>query len=361
MSRRLETGPTACSLKANIQEEYPLQNFEEMLRTRDEETRHVNFVLGDCEIGADDQQVYFNAHIAESGKQTKEESLHLTNESFRQLCNIINFPIPFANRIDPELLKLNMNYLLSHSGNAMYSALLGPQGVRAFKDPTYPYIPSLDIYQGIVNQVNGAYETGFDGIDELRVQAVVMPLEFHDDFGGSTIQGGVRFSHVDSWLDDKPIKFESFLHRETGGTGMIVDRQTRKLRVAKKAPGDVLAQAKEFAKEAVKHVPDMMKGFKDSLEEPVERPETVVRRITKEKGIPKKVQNILIDQLSDTSFQATIGGREPKNMHDIIALFMFVGTHNADVSFGNSEQLLAAAGELASDHKHRCDLCGHQV
>ena len=83
MSRRLETGPTACSLKANIQEEYPLQNFEEMLRTRDEETRHVNFVLGDCEIGADDQQVYLNAHIAESGKQTKEESLHLTNESFR--------------------------------------------------------------------------------------------------------------------------------------------------------------------------------------------------------------------------------------------------------------------------------------
>lgn len=331
-------------------------SFESDLIDRDTNTEHFAFQLGRCSVRTSDDgcSVIFNDGV---------HDFVLTDSSFRQLCNITGLPIPFAQRIGGELLKLNFNYLLKDFGSAMNAALRDKpsNSIRAFVDPQYPYVSSYAIYKRIIAEVRDAYETVFEGMNDDIVSVTIMPESFEDDFGGSTIKGGIRFIHSDSWNGESPIRFQSIVYREKGDSLMILDTVSRKFRVSKKSEGDILSQSTEFSREASKHIQKMIDGLRASLDEHVERPESVIRRICKEAGLPKKVQNILIDQLTDTNYLATIGGSEPQNMHDVIALFMFVGTHNANISFGNSEQLLSIAGDLAVDHHKRCDRCGHTV
>jgi hypothetical protein len=325
--------------------------FMDSLRVRDDNTDHFKFQLSESDVIVEGDQVKFLTHDGE---------FVLTETSFRQICEHVGIPTPYARRIDDELLQQNFNYLLQHSGDAQFALISEDFRVRSFKDPTFPYVSSYDLYRTITDQIDSGYNVKYSGMNDHMIQAIILPNDLEDVVGGSKVAGGVKFNHADSWLGTVPISFDAFLHRELGDTGMTVKITDRRFRVSGKSEGEILKQGVEFAHTALALVPDMIEGYKKTVEEPVDHPELLIRRICREDKVPKKVTEKVVYWLNNPLFLETVDGKV-NTMFDVINAFQFTGTHDSDLSHDNSELLLDIAGNLAINHHARCVDCGQIV
>lgn len=332
-------------------------SFMESLRDRDYKTDHFKFQLSESNAIVEGDKVSFD--VMDVGE------FLLTEVSFRQLCELLGVPVPYARRIDDELLDKNLNYLLKHSGDATFALLGESDRVRSFKDPTFPYVSSYELYRTITDQIDvhgtgAGYTTKYTGMNDKMIQAIILPDSLVDEVGGSKVFGGVKFNHSDSWFGTTPISFEAFLYRELGETGMTVKITDRRFRVSGKTETEILKQGVEFAHAALALVPQMIDGYKETVKEKIDHPELVIRRICRENKVAKKVTESVVYWLSNPLFLETVDGKVD-TMFDVINAFQFTGTHDQQLSHENSEVLLDIAGNLAINHHTRCVDCGQVV
>lgn len=341
-------------LDESIEETINIEEVEflSILKSRDETTTHTPFTVGDSAFSGEGGEFVFGFG---------GNSYRLSDYSFRQLCGLVDIPVPFASKISTTLLAHNINSLLSERGVGTGAVLLDEENeaVRAFIDPRYPYVATHKILDKIIETIDGPYTIKYANINDVQVSAVILPDELQETIVDSKVFGGIKFAHSDSW--NIPTKFETFLFRELCSNGMTTGIDSRKFRVSGASEDQILRQVEEYTRLALDQIPKMIEGFQNSAEESVADVNKLIERFCVEYNLPSKVKERLIYWSTNPIFLETIPNNSVKTMYDFINLLTFVGSHDTTLSQEHRDLLLSIGGGTAISHDERCGQCGTLV
>lgn len=321
-------------------------SFEDRLRIRSENTDYIDFQVGD---------IAFTAGKRPSVNISGNDYM-LTDGSFRQIAEEMGIPVPYARRIPDDLLSYTVNYFIkSNSGNHI-SALTEDGYLRSFMKTNTPYVSNQEMFDAILEATGGDYDLRYAKMSDTKVSFSILPSQYRDSVDGSNLFGGVKVVFSDAW-DSHP-SIDSYIWREICSNGMINELESRKFRVSGASHDDVIRQIRDFATIAIDKIPDLFNNFNLLLEEQVDDYVKMLRRIVLEYKLTNKVLNRLLYWAINPEFLATISGEKITNMHDIVNLITFVGSHDHELTDDIKERLLQIGGNLTLNHNERCGSCG---
>ena len=335
-----------------MSEEVTIENVQEALYAYDNDTEQRVFEWVNVKY----------VHTQEGGKVVIDgDEYFLHAAAFRGLCEVLEVPTPYARRIPEELLQYTINYFLEAKGRdgLVYSALTSRGGIRAFLNPTYPYVPASQVFDKIVDVVGKDSALKYVDIAENKISLVILPPEYIEPIDGTNVYGGLRLIYSDSWSVFP--RFDAFLWRELCSNGMIEPINSRKFRVSGGTTEEILRQVEEFAQISLEKLPDMIKAFKALLGEVVKNWETTLNRICIEHKVPNKVRERIRFWAVQPEFLITISNEKIENMHDLVNLITYAGTHDYELTEDNREALLEIAAYLVMSHEDRCGSCGSAI
>lgn len=280
----------------------------------------------------------------------------LSNSAFTQICNHLNIPTAYAKRIDKELFDYTFDHLGANN-EGFGAALVVGDKIRAFTDPGRPYVPAYDVVATLEDTFDGDYDLKYVKLGDSKVSFSILPNEYQEAIDGSNLFGGLRVSYSDAW--EVFPSLDAYIWRELCSNGMIDQLDGHKFRVNGKTEEQILEQISGFAALSLEKIPALFENFEKLLEEEVTDYKKIISRICVEHKLPTKVKDRLLYYAEDPNYLITISGQEITNMHDIVNLLTYVGTHDVEkTSDDNRERLLAIAGSLTLSHDDRCGSCG---
>jgi len=327
------------STKSNI-------SFEDAIRDRSENTQHLDFQFGDVSF--------------KPGKSPSisigDSEYGLTSNSFRQIAEEMNIPVPYAKRIPDDLLAYTVNYFLKSNRSHNFAALIQDNSVRSFMKTNTPYVPTIDVFEAVKEAVGDDYDLKYTNISGTLTSFSILPSQYKESVDGSNLFGGVRVVYSDAWNVHPSI--DSYIWRELCANGMINEIESKKFRVLGSSTQDVLRQVRDFSSLAIEKIPDLFENFNLLLNEQVDDYSKMLRRIVLEYKLTNKVLNRLLFWAASPDFLDTISDRKIKNMHDIVNLITYVGTHDSELTNDIRRRLLEIGGNLTLNHHDRCGSCG---
>lgn len=329
-----------------------IEDFRNILAERDDNTESVILDFADVKAKAQGQGV----SIVANGRE-----MDLSNNSFDRMSELLDIPVPFAHRIPNELLTHNFNYMLQARSNSKVTALLNEEGiVRSFIEGGLPYVKSIDLFDAVTSSIEGGFDLKYARVDPDAVSFSILPHSLqHEALIEDNIFGGVKVSFSQSWA--KSPGFDALIWREICANGMTSNIKSKKFRVAKKSEEEIIHQAGHFSQLALEQIPDMIEGYVHLAAEKITAPRKIVRSICKSFGIPKKILNILLEEMDNPLFLSTIPDQTVSDMSDIINLLTWVGTHNTIIPDAWRSNLQDIAGSISLAHHDYCGSCGNVV
>lgn len=320
--------------------------FEEKLQSRSDKTEHLDFQLGD---------ISFNA-----GKKPSidiaGDKFFLTDGSFRQIAEEMSIPVPYARRIPDDLLAYTVNYFIKSNRNNHIAALVEDEHLRAFMRPNTPYVSNSEMFAAVVDAAGSDYELKYTKMSDTKTSFSILPSAYRESIDGSNLFGGIKVIFSDAW-DSHP-SIDSYIWRELCANGMINELEKKKFRVTGSSHDDVIRQIRDFSAIAIEKLPDLFDSFNNLLTEQVDDYAKMIRRIVLEYKLPNKVMNRLLFWAVSPDFLATISGEKITNMHDIVNLITYVGSHDSELTDDIRQRLLQIGGNLTLNHHERCGSCG---
>ena len=288
-----------------------------------------------------------------------DEEIILTNGSYHQLCDMLDVPTKYGERMPDPLADYTINYFLSEGARRPYNALLGKDKVvRSFMRPDMPYVRHDDLMTSIVDSFDGeapfVHRWQLNG-GKFNVQLRSSDLTFADP-GGSMLFGGIEVAYDDSWK--KSPVFKAFLNRLVCDNGASVNVESRKFRVDGYSTEGVLSQAREFSSLALIQVQQMVDGLVAMQQDKVKNAESAIRNLCMQHKLPNKLRELLIRYLTDDRYLATVPDGRVETMYDVVNLFTFVGTHDYSITQEYRDLLCEIGGGAMFAHDDTCVECG---
>lgn len=299
---------------------------------------------------------------ADPALEINNELYRFTDGSFRQLSEALRIPVPYARRIDNELLEHTFNHMLhTQPATETMAALLNTEAkaVRSFMDPSLPYVPSHRMLDITLEHFGRDASVKEASVTDTLVSFVVCPDDNMVEVGGSPLFGGLKVGHSDSW--GRGNKFETYLWRQICSNGMVAEVDSRQFRLSGKTEGEILRQTEDFVELAAQQIPAMFESYLALQQHKVENALNTIRCICQTHKLSNKIQNILFDTAEQQAFLMTLPNGQLETMHDIINLFTWVGSHNMELSEDIRQQLLVLAGRITLDDDARRDPCGRPL
>lgn len=324
-------------------------SFEETLRERSKNTQHLDFQFGDVAFKPG-KTPSFSIGDSEYG---------LSTSSFRQLAEEMSIPVPYARRIPDDLLSYTVNYFLKTNRDHHVAALAEDGKIRSFMKTNTPYVPSADVFAAVREAVGDDYDLKYTKLSDTTMSFSILPEAYREAIDGSNLFGGVKVVYSDAWGVHPSI--DSYIWRELCSNGMINELESRKFRVAGSSMQDVLRQVRDFSSLAIEKIPGLFENFNLLLGEKVDDYSKMLRRIVLEYKLPNKVLNRLLFWAASPDFLDTISDRKIKNMHDVVNLITYAGSHDSELTDDMRRRLLEIGGNLTLNHHDRCGSCGSTV
>lgn len=324
-------------------------SFEDKLRVRSDNTTHLDFQLGD---------VSFNAG-RNPGITILGNNYALTDGAFRQIAEEMAIPVPYARRIPDDLLAHTVNYFLKSGKDNHLSALAEGDKLRSFMKVNTPYVSNTEMFDAVKETVGDDFDLKYAKMSDTRTSFSILPANYRESIDGSNLFGGIKIVYSDSWSVHPTI--DSYIWRELCANGMINELEKKKFRVTGSSHDDVIRQIRNFSRTAIEKIPELFDGFNSLLTEAVADYAKTIRMIVLEYKLPNKVLNRLLFWAVSPDFLATISGERIKNMHDIVNLITYVGSHDSELTDDMRRFLLEIGGNLTINHHDRCGACGSSV
>ena len=292
----------------------------------------------------------------------KDEAVGLTTTSYNQLCDMLDVPTKYGERMPDKLADYTINYFLSEGARRPYNALLDNEKVvRSFMRPDMPYVRHDDLLTAIVESFDGTepyvHRWNVNG-GKFKIQLRTPELTYEDP-GGSMLFGGLEVSYDDSWKRH-PV-FKAFLNRLVCDNGASVNVESRKFRVDGYSQAGVLSQAREFSSLALIQVQQMVEGLLAMQNDKIKNAEAAIRNLCMQHNLPNKLRELLIRYLTDDRFLATVPDGRVGTMYDVVNLFTFVGTHDYSITQEYRDLLCEIGGGAMFTHNDTCVECGSTI
>jgi hypothetical protein len=221
---------------------------------------------------------------------------------------------------------------------------------------TNPYVSSLEFFSAIEDAFDGDYDLKYVKINPIDTSFSILPHQYRESIDGSNLFGGIKVKFSDSWNIFPTL--DSYIWRELCSNGMIDTLKSRKFRIKNSSSAEVLSQVREFAQLSIDALPALFDQYNSLLAESINDYVRVVTRLCLEHKLANKVKDRVLFWATQDNFLDTISDRKIKNMHDIVNLFTFVGSHDLELTDDIRESLLAIGGHITMAHNDRCDSCG---
>lgn len=318
------------------------------LEKRDQNTNHLAFQFKDASFSSRTDSLVVEG-----------EDMQMTSGAFRQLSEVLNIPVPYAQRIPDDLLDHTVNYFLSSREDNFYAALVEDNVIRSFMPTTNPYVSGLEFFGAIEEAFGGDYDLKYVKVNDVDMSFSILPHEYKNAIDGSNLFGGLRVKFSDSWNTFPAL--DTYIWRELCSNGMIDTLKSRKFRIKNSSSNEVLSQVQEFARLSLDALPGLFEQYQALLSEPVTNYVRMISRLCSDYRLANKVKDRLIFWAEQDVFLDTISDRTIKNMHDIVNLFTFVGSHDLELTDDIRDMLLAIGGNLTMSHADRCGSCGNNI
>ena len=332
-----------------LTEEPEVMSFEENLRLRSNNTTHLDFQLGDVAFKPGK-----NPSVTILG-----EDYNLTDGAFRQIAEEMGIPVPYARRIPDDLLAYTVNYFLKGNKNNHLAALAEGDRLRSFRGVNTPYVSNIEMFEAVKDTVGNDFDLKYVKMGDTRTSFSILPANYRESIDGSNLYGGIKIVYSDSWNVHPTI--DSYIWRELCSNGMINELEKKKFRVTNSSHDDVVRQIRDFSKIAIDKIPDLFESFSSLLTEQVPDYSKTIRMIALEYKLSNKTLNRLLFWAVSPDFLATISDEKIKNMHDIVNLITYVGSHDSELTDDIRQRLLEIGGNLTLSHHERCGTCGSSV
>lgn len=320
--------------------------FESKLDAKSTNTEYINFNVRDMTFSSGKRP-----HVTIDG-----EDYFLTDGSFRQIAEQLSIPVPYARRIPDDLLSYTVNYFINNNNRSSLSALVEDGSLRSFMKPNYPYISYSEMFSAVRSAVGDNYDLRYAKLSDTKTSFSILPNDYIDSVDGSNLFGGVKVIFSDAW--DVHPSIDSYIWRELCSNGMINEIEKKKFRVAGSSHDDILRQIHDFSALAIEKIPELFENFLKLVDEPVDDYVKVLRKIVLEYKLPNKVLTRLVIFASHPDFIATISNDRIRNMHDIVNLITYVGSHDSELTPEIRQRLMEIGGNLTLTHHDRCSSCG---
>lgn len=327
----------------------PELTFEEKLRQRSKDTNYIDFQVGDVSFNAGKRP-----NVAINGNDYM-----LTDGSFRQIAEEMGIPVPYARRIPDDLLAYTVNYFINTNKKNNMAALTENGYLRAFMKGNAPYVSNSEMFDAVLEATGNDYDIRYGKITDTKVSFSILPSQYRESIDGSNLFGGIKVVYSDAW--DVHPSIDSYIWRELCSNGMINEVESKKFRIAGASHDNVIRQIGNFSNIAIEKIPELFNNFNLLLEEEVQDYLKMLRRIVLEYKLPNKVFNRLVFWAASPDFLYTIRDQKIKNMHDVVNLITFVGSHDVELTDDIRERLLQIGGNLTLNHSERCGSCGSTV
>jgi hypothetical protein len=324
-------------------------SFENMLSSRSDNTQHLSFQLGDVSFSAGK-----NPSVNIDGKD-----YGLTDGSFRQIAEQMSIPVPYARRIPDDLLSHTVNYFLKANKKNHLSALVERDHLRSFMSVNTPYVSNAEMFASVLDAVGDDYDLKYTKMSDTRTSFSILPAQYRESIDGSNLFGGVKIVYSDAW--DVHPSIDSYIWRELCANGMINEIENKKFRVTNSSHDDVIRQIRDFSMLAVDKLPELFDSFNRLLTEAVADYAKVLQRVVLEYKLPNKVLTRFLFWAVNPDFLDTISNQTIANMHDIVNLITYTGSHDGELSDDLRRRLLEIGGNLTLNHHDRCGSCGSSV
>jgi hypothetical protein len=320
------------------------------LEKRDKETKRVDFRFSDAKFDNKEKKVL----------KVGSDQLFLTPNSFDELCEVTEFPKPYAKRCPSELQKHNINFWMDKRGGTMHSALVEGDTIRTFMNPSYPYVSTHKVVDAAFSEHAEEFEVaGNWQVDDAAVEFITFTPEFDKQIVDSGVRGGLRFLHSDSWSLFP--RFDTYIYRVLCTNGAVSPLEHKKFRVSGKSELEILTQVRSYVKTSLEQIPTMLEGFLESQNVVVDNFVALIGRICVENKLPKKLRDLLVNTAATPEFLSTIQGQKITTLHDIVNLFSYVASHSKSISAEHREHLASIAGNIMLHNSTRCVSCGGVV
>jgi hypothetical protein len=326
-----------------------IEEFKSALSLKNENTEQLFFKLGDVDFQGSGDRIAIG----------KDHQLGMTTNAFNHLAGIAGIPTSYASKITDDLLAYNMNYLLGGRKDGHYAALVEGDVVRSFMPTTSPYVPAEDIFNTIEDVFDGDYDLKYVKIGEDITSFSILPHEYRNAIDGSNLFGGLKVRVSDSWSVSPT--FDTYIWRELCSNGMIESLKNKRFRIQDASPAEVLDKVAEFARASLSQIPELFDSYNALLAEPVIDYANVISRICSDHKISSKVRDRILFWAVQDDFLITVSDRRIKNMHDVVNLFTYVGSHDSTLSDDIRHLLMQIGGAVTMDHHDRCSSCGGSV
>lgn len=316
----------------------------EYLSDRDSKTTHNRFMLN--------EMTYENGNVIYN-----DEKYNLSENATEQLCDLLNVPKAYAERCPQELRDLTFNYWLNLRSEMMWAGLFEGNTVRSFMNPSYTYVPAVQVFEAVESCVQDTMEIANWSIAGDTLEYVGFSPSYDTHIVDSPVRAGLRVLYSDAWSAFP--RFDSYLCRIACMNSAITPISSKKFRVSGKSSGELIEQSKEYVTTAISQIQPMLDGFAELAEIEVTNFISLIGRICAENSLPKKLKNLIIESVDNQQFKSTVSG-EMRTMYDVINLLTWVASH-ADVTDAHREHLFAIAGSAMVNKTTRCESCGGSV
>jgi len=321
------------------------------LEERDERTERVNFSYENVSFTAPDEGY--------GALDIDGEEFALRDAGWELLCNEIEVPRKFAERIDSDLRESVFNSLMGDGADQLGAVLVEDNEIRSFVDPAHPYVPTLSVFNKVVENIADDFEVKNGFVNDDVTEFVLLSQENQHEVMGSTVAGGLRVVHSDGW--SVAPRFDTYLYRILCSNGMVSPLEGHKMRISGKNSAEILSRVGEFATNAEHKIDEMIEGFEATGAIEVPNPAQMIGHIQNEFGFPQRLANVLHETALQGDFLRTIPGTGLSTMFDIINLLTYVASHDGDVTDSNRERLLEVGGQITLSHADRCGTCGSNL
>jgi hypothetical protein len=327
-----------------------ITELKQYLNERDKNTNHVAFQFGDVDFVSPDKAVNADRLILDGS------DMPMTSSAFRQLSEVLNVPVPYAQRIPDDLLSHTMNYFLDSRKDNYYAALVENNIIRSFMPTTNPYVSGLEFFSALEEAFDGDYDLKYVKTNDVEMSFSILPHEYKNALDGSNLFGGLKVKYSDSWNAFPTL--DTYIWRELCSNGMTDTLKSRKFRIKNSSSNEVLHQVQEFARLSLDALPGLFEQYQALLGESVTDYVRMVSRLCIEHRLANKVKERILFWAEQSVFLETISDQKIKNMHDIVNLFTFVGSHDLELTDEIRDTLLAIGGSITMSHADRCGSCG---
>jgi hypothetical protein len=319
------------------------------LEERKEKTERVNFSYENVDFAAEGE---FGALSIDN------EEFSLREAGWELLCNDLEVPRKFAERIDTDLRENVFNSLMGDT-ERLGAILVEGSDIRSFVDPAHPYVPTLNVFNKVMENVSDSFEVKNGFVNDDLTEFVLLSEDTQQEVVGSPITGGIRVVHSDGWSVSP--RFDTYLYRLLCSNGMVSPLEGHKMRISGKNSEEILSRVGEFASHAEHKIDEMIEGFEATNDIEVPNPIQMIGHVQHEFGFPQRLANNLLDTAGSHSFLNTLPGNRLSTMFDIVNLLTYVASHEGEVTDANREALLEAGGQIALSHADRCGTCGSNL